>query len=934
MSYEVSLRQVLGNRNPSLSGRLEEIQDIAMGLLSYTQGKFPYFTPHGFSHSLNVEENLNWMIPDDVKNKMNSHEVFFLLIAAWMHDWGMVGELDENPKEIRKIHHQRTEINFQRMYDKLFLSKHEGRIAGRICKGHTKDNLYTDEFDDIVFGYNVRIRVRFLAAILRIADECDIVCNRTPEIIYYSLNPSSKSKEEFEKHLSITGIGQLDELHKIYISAVARDPKGADALRQTREKIQQEINVVKGILGQYGILFDVVELKLETRGFIDKPIAFEVDRKKLIELFVGKRLYSRDDVAIRELLQNAIDACKHRRSVESKYLPRILIYRDGDKLIFEDNGYGMDFQKASEYLSSIGTSFYASAQFRKMRDFDPISNFGIGILSCFLIAKSLEINTKAVGKDPCCFIIKDIREGWRYEKGSKQCPGTEVALQLDDHGKSVDIIDSLEHYAKAVEIPIFVGKTPKSIKKFDAKWNDRMKEINVITSNDARVQKPLSTTVIETSDFEAKIYEYNLQIPVGCMFLANQGIYIGTVSLREIGPDSSRYNILVNLKKNIVDLDVSRERIVNNENYRDFLRKFRHLFLKQLIDEARIDGKKTKYSPVKRNLLVHATILEKFNSEIISKELEDEGEIARLFMTELKFPTLTKKGLELRTLEKSMNLADRVIEYSMRWIGQYQEAPNEWYDEISVLKRQMQCELERSEIVICNFRYGLLRETQYDVVKEPLVFRLTKAYEKEYQTLHLVNTIDVSKIEDIETPLDSLLPRWCSFAEFPKHLRGIVLQTKPFKIKKRFVKQFVEKSFDYLEAFWAIETWRPSKKDTPTVKKNELLSNLTSEPHFCIDKNDQMNMLLIKKSERILSSELMKLLVSDYFKTFLLSCARFGPSLDRFLYEQSFLEKIILLELRSKVEDGHKPWPDRLGKIPRIIMERLGEVYPLIIDDT
>jgi molecular chaperone HtpG len=293
MSYESTLKDVLEKKSPELSGRLPKIRDVAETLLSYTQGKFPYYTPHDFSHSLNVEENLNWIIPDKIKEQMTPNELFFLIVAAWMHDWGMVGKADEKPEDIRETHYIRTENYFEELYSKLFLTEHEGRIIGRISKGHTKTDLSSTDYDDEVYGASCRIRRRFLAALLRIADECDIAHNRTPEVLYFTLNPTGKSKEEFEKHLSIGGVGQLEEKHKIYISATAREPRGAKLLRMVEEKIQHEIDSVKSILASNGITLDTVELRMQTRGFVDKPIGFEVNNKKIVELLMGEHLYQK-----------------------------------------------------------------------------------------------------------------------------------------------------------------------------------------------------------------------------------------------------------------------------------------------------------------------------------------------------------------------------------------------------------------------------------------------------------------------------------------------------------------------------------------------------------------------------------------------------------------------------------------------------------------
>jgi hypothetical protein len=429
MSYEIRLTDILKAADEELYGRLLHVGKKAKALLSYTQGKFPYYTPHDFSHSESVQENLEWLIPDSVKEELNKHEIFFLLVATWLHDWGMIGESEEDPEAVREDHHERTEKYFNKLHDKIGLNPHEAHIAGRISKGHREVDLYSDEYQDMIIGQGVSIRVRLLSAILRIADETDVTHSRTPEVIYFTLNPTGRSEEEFNKHLSISGIGQLTEPHKIYLSAIAYDPIGAKAIRQVAEKIQDELNVVKSILSQHCIPLDTVELRLETRGFIDKPIAFDMNRENIFKLLVGKHLYGRTDVALRELTQNAVDSCNVRGAREDGYEPAIKINKTYGRMVIEDNGIGMGFAEAKIYLSNIGSSYYTSEQFReetKNKPYDPISCFGIGLLSSFLIADGLEIETKRVNEDACYFKVSSFGKEWRYEKGIRTTQGTKV----------------------------------------------------------------------------------------------------------------------------------------------------------------------------------------------------------------------------------------------------------------------------------------------------------------------------------------------------------------------------------------------------------------------------------------------------------------------------------------------------------------------------
>jgi HD superfamily phosphodiesterase len=146
---------------------LPQIEKQARNILQYSQAKFPYYTPHGFQHSENVLENLNWLLSEEVKTELNAYDLFFLIIAAWLHDWGLVGTPSEDSEKIRENHHLRTEEKFRHHYALVGVSNNEARIIGRLCKGHRKVDLSTDEFRDTPFEGGLIIHRRFLAASLR-----------------------------------------------------------------------------------------------------------------------------------------------------------------------------------------------------------------------------------------------------------------------------------------------------------------------------------------------------------------------------------------------------------------------------------------------------------------------------------------------------------------------------------------------------------------------------------------------------------------------------------------------------------------------------------------------------------------------------------------------------------------------------------------------
>ncbi len=569
MSYVESLQDVLKRKNKTLWKRLEGIREKAEAVLQYVHGQFPYYTPHGIHHSLAVEEILNWLVLDEVKDKMAAEELFFLIVAAWLHDWGMVKAQDEplTPEEVRNQHHLRTEMFLEQLHTKVGLELREAEIVGRICRGHRlREKLDTPLYGDLDFGSNILIRRRFLASLLRLADACDVTHSRLPEIIYFNISPQGLTEDHFKRHLTIYGVGRVpDAPHKLRISGVAREPRGAATIEEIRVHIQTELDSVKGFLGQHGIVLDVVAAQVDARGFINEPIRFALASERILDLLIGRTLYEREDVAIRELLQNAIDACYARVASDPKFSvenARIEIAVNQSRVVIEDNGIGMTFDWATKYLAQIGISFYASEAFEQLVQdkYDPISKFGLGILSCFLLGNELTIETKREGSEPCRFIIRNLQEGWLYQRGTRTTPGTQITLELKP-SINVDLDISILHYARCVDIPIFLNG-----EALTHNWGMQSLEFIEYLSKEES-QEESRTYTFQTPSFDCTLVEIDATIDgKPAILIANRGIFVelwnGTANNMQVllGGVIGWINIK---KSDIVELSVSRDRIIS-----------------------------------------------------------------------------------------------------------------------------------------------------------------------------------------------------------------------------------------------------------------------------------------------------------------------------------------------------------------------------------
>jgi len=120
----------------------------------------------------------------------------------------------------------------------------------------------------------------------------------------------------------------------------------------------------------------------------------------LIKL-LAEGLYSEPDTFVRELIQNSHDSIIRRRELEPDFRGRIDVAYDNTAktITFTDDGIGMDRKDIREFLSvigSVGTAIAQEGGGKLSRDL--IGQFGIGLLSAFVVADKVYVDTLKVGE--------------------------------------------------------------------------------------------------------------------------------------------------------------------------------------------------------------------------------------------------------------------------------------------------------------------------------------------------------------------------------------------------------------------------------------------------------------------------------------------------------------------------------------------------------
>lgn len=121
---------------------------------------------------------------------------------------------------------------------------------------------------------------------------------------------------------------------------------------------------------------------------------FQVDLRGVVDL-LSRHIYSSPRVYLRELLQNARDAIAARREVDgggSRIRITPLTAQSGE-FVLRDDGVGLTAAEVADLLATVGRSSKRDIFDLPRSDF--LGQFGIGLLSCFMVADTIVIRSRS-----------------------------------------------------------------------------------------------------------------------------------------------------------------------------------------------------------------------------------------------------------------------------------------------------------------------------------------------------------------------------------------------------------------------------------------------------------------------------------------------------------------------------------------------------------
>ena len=211
-----------------------------------------------------------------------------------------------------------------------------------------------------------------------------------------------------------------------------------------------------------------------------KRVPFQVDVGGIIQL-MGESLYSRPEVAVRELIQNAHDGIMRRRAEEVTFQGRIDLWQNAEERVLEvsDDGIGMTPEEAETYLGTLGLGI--SGWIKRRGDVPGsaglIGQFGVGLLSGFLLAERITVISRHRDDDRAVLWEAGSGTDILLASAQRESCGTTVRLHLKPefaaYAEQEELLESvIRQYADFLPLPIFLNGGGRRVNVGTAAWLD------------------------------------------------------------------------------------------------------------------------------------------------------------------------------------------------------------------------------------------------------------------------------------------------------------------------------------------------------------------------------------------------------------------------------------------------------------------------------
>lgn len=209
---------------------------------------------------------------------------------------------------------------------------------------------------------------------------------------------------------------------------------------------------------------------------------------------IKKFLYSDQEIFLREIVSNAVDATQKIKTLSDRgefkgelgeLSVRVTLNKEQKTVTISDRGIGMTAEEVDKYINQIALSS-ANEFLDKYKDDANaiIGHFGLGFYSSFMVSNRVEIISKSYKDEPAVKWTCDGSPEFTMQETEKDERGTDIVLHIDDEYKEFlekERIESLlVKYCKFLPVSIIFGKKQdwKEGKLIDTEEDNIINDVN------------------------------------------------------------------------------------------------------------------------------------------------------------------------------------------------------------------------------------------------------------------------------------------------------------------------------------------------------------------------------------------------------------------------------------------------------------------------
>ncbi|MCT1530024.1 molecular chaperone HtpG [Sphingobacterium daejeonense] len=251
---------------------------------------------------------------------------------------------------------------------------------------------------------------------------------------------------------------------------------------------------------------------------------------------IKKFLYSDNEIFLRELVSNAVDASQKIKRLASlgqyngevgDLTIQVKVDEAAKTITISDNGIGMTAEEIKKYINQIAFSGATEfmEKFKEANDANEIiGRFGLGFYSAFMVADQVEIDSLSYqeGAEPAHWVC-DGSTSYEISTGQRTTRGTDVILHINEESleflQKQRIQQILNKYCKFLPIPIQFGtKSESEPDGEDADGKPKYKTIevpNIINiTHPAWTKSPSELTDEDYIKFYHELYPHTMDEPL------------------------------------------------------------------------------------------------------------------------------------------------------------------------------------------------------------------------------------------------------------------------------------------------------------------------------------------------------------------------------------------------------------------------------------